>query len=134
MTSSRVSSLALEFAATLMYAYYTRTFSHPTRLRSEAIRSGESQPGRHLEEFLHRMHRNLTTLGGGVGVTQARQPRRLWLTAVSALAAAFSLIPPASAASAGPTASGCRVSDVPERTVEILRFHCDQSQLDLLYE
>src|SRR5436190_1747352 len=61
------------------------------------------------------------------------QPRLLRLTALSALAAAFSLIPPVGAANAGPTAS-CPVSDVPEQTVEILRFHCDQSQLDTLYQ
>src|SRR5256714_6863953 len=89
---------------------------------------GVGDVSRHRDEFLHRLHRSLTTLG--VFMTQ---PRLLRLTALSALAVAFSLIAPAGAANAGPTAGGCRVSDLPEQTVEILRFHCDQSQLDMLY-
>ncbi|MEW6472620.1 MAG: hypothetical protein AB1679_10140 [Actinomycetota bacterium] len=56
-----------------------------------------------------------------------------WLCISSAFAAAVVFVPPATAA-VGPPSSGCEISPIPERTVESLRFHCDQAQIDGLYQ
>jgi hypothetical protein len=61
------------------------------------------------------------------------QPWLRLLTALSALAAAFGSVGAAGPAGAGPTAGECRVSALPAETVDSLRFHCDQPQIDTLY-
>jgi len=55
------------------------------------------------------------------------------LSVCSAVAAALVLLPSAAAAGAERPSEPCSISNAPEQTVENLRFHCDQTQLDSVY-
>ena len=58
----------------------------------------------------------------------------LGLSVCAAVAAALHLFPSGIAAHAAQSPERCGISDAPERTVENLRFHCNQEQLDTLYQ
>lgn len=63
------------------------------------------------------------------------QRRLFGLRIGSAFATAALVLVPAAASAGGlPTSEACAINPSPERTVEILRFHCDQAQLDNLYQ